>query len=270
MKINTRPDLKFISREEQVSFSDSIDGHPLLLAEKTWCQVEEYLKTKNTVIVPIGSTEQHSPSGLLGIDFLSAEKIAHAVSSISKTICAPTLPIGMALHHMAFAGTMSFTPKTYELVIQEIILSLYQHGFKKFIILNGHGGNIAPVTSSFSTIKLSAPDSDLKLINWWTLKEVQDYESIHFGDKNGTHATCGEVSVTMYTHPNAYQNIKHPPEYNINKTSKPWPLSAIQFRNAYPLGNVGSNPLLATAEHGRKIFQIAVQSSLEVLASLQE
>lgn len=231
----------------------------VLLYEMTWPQVEKYLCEKKTILVPVGSTEQHGPTGPIGIDFLTAWEISREVGMRTHTLVSSPLSFGMALHHMDFPGTISLKPSTYVRVIQEIAQSLIQHGFKKIIFVNGHGGNIASITTAFSEIKDSNDTTDLSLINWWHLPEVVSYESQHFGDQNGFHATVGEISCTMHIHPQAnYGDGSF--VYEPTAERPHWPMAPVEFREVFKDGRMGSNPNLATAEHGAKIFEIAVQS----------
>ncbi|MGZ3772201.1 MAG: creatininase family protein [Pseudobdellovibrionaceae bacterium] len=231
----------------------------LNLQEKTWPQIEEYLKTKKEIIVPVGSTEQHGPTGLLGIDFMTAWEIAKTVGMKTNTLVAPPLCVGMAVHHMAFPGTMTLSPLTYIQVITEIIQSLGRHGFNKFIFINGHGGNTAPLTSAFCQAKQHQETYDIKLFNWWLLPEVTDYESKVFGQQNGFHATCGEISVSMFLNPEVYQDI--PKEAFTPTQERPyWPMAPQEFRKVFPDGRMGSNPALCSVEHGKLLFNLAVNS----------
>lgn len=231
----------------------------MLLEELSWPQVEEYLKTKKTILFPVGSTEQHGSIGLIGIDYISSRDIAKAVGEKTKTLVAPPLPFGMALHHMAFPGTMSLTPLTYIQVITELIDSLATHGFEEIIFINGHGGNIAPLTSALSEALQKHPKLQFQILNWWQIKEVQDYDTIHFKDEAGFHATVTEVSVTMYTHPAAYATQKAY-EHFPSATRTSWPLSPSEFRKTFPDGRMGSNLKLASADHGKKVFDLVVQT----------
>lgn len=230
------------------------------LSELTWPDIEKYLKTKKQIIVPVGSTEQHGPTGIIGIDYLTAQAIAEEVGLQTATLVAPPLPYGMALHHMDFPGTMSLTPSTYIQVIVELIQSLRKHGFENLVFVNGHGGNIAPLTSAFSEAKKNGDSFKIKLINWWHLPEVQSYEKEVFKDENGFHATCGEISVTMKTHPQAYAKIQNVQDYPKTPNKYHWPMGASEFRQTFTDGRMGSNPSLATKDHGDRIFEIAVKS----------
>ncbi|MGZ3743845.1 MAG: creatininase family protein [Pseudobdellovibrionaceae bacterium] len=236
------------------------------LAEKTWPMIEEYLKNKKTIILPLGSTEQHGPNGLLGTDFLSAWEIAKKVGENTKTLVSPPLCFGMAQHHMAFPGTMSFTPLTYIQVLTELFQSLAQHGFREFTIINGHGGNIPSINAAFSQALGKDQEFVFHLFNWWHLPEVQSYEKQHFGEANGFHATCGEISVLMHTHQEAYKEV--PANFKFSPTPReyPWPMSPRNFKNTFADGRMGSDPSLATQKHGEKIFHIAVDAISQKLA----
>ncbi|HEX2890383.1 creatininase family protein, partial [Vineibacter terrae] len=71
----------------------------------TWPDVEQYLKTSTGIIIPIGSTEQHGPNGLVGTDALTAEFIAQGVGDKTGALVTPTISVGMAQHHLGFPGS---------------------------------------------------------------------------------------------------------------------------------------------------------------------
>jgi len=169
--------------------------------------VEAYLKTKDQIIIPIGSTEQHGPTGLIGTDFVTAQKISQAAGQQQTILVAPPICYGMAMHHMAFPGSATLTPLTFITMLSEIIQAFAQHGFRRFLFINGHGGNIAPTTTAFSQALGQDQDLVLKLFNWWQNQDVVAYEQEHFGESNGQHATCGEVSLTQHLRPQAFEKI---------------------------------------------------------------
>jgi creatinine amidohydrolase len=236
----------------------------MFLPEMTWTQIEDHLRTKKTIIFPVGSTEQHGPSGLIGTDYITAWEVARQLGQKTQTLVAAPLCFGMAVHHMAFPGTMTLSPVLYTQVITELLQSLLHHGFEKIILINGHGGNIAPITTAFCQVKQKNETCDLKLVNWWHLKSVQDYEKEHFGDDNGFHATVGEISATMAILPEAFKTIVHPTD-RANTKELMWPMSPSQFRSAYPDGRMGSSPRLATGEHGKKLIDLAVQELVSLV-----
>ena len=180
---------------------------------KTWQFVEDYLKTKTGIIIPIGSTEQHGPTGLIGTDALTAEMIARGAGEKAEALVAPTISVGMAQHHLAFAGSVTLRPTTLIAVVRDTVVSLARHGFTRFFFVNGHGGNIATVTAAFSEIyaersmeRLSnQPSIKCALRNWWDGPGVKRLSQELYPAGEGSHATASEVALTWYKYPETMQ-----------------------------------------------------------------
>ena len=173
----------------------------MLLQLCTWQEVEERLADSTGIIVPIGSTEQHGPNGLIGTDALCAEVIAKEVGEAEDALVAPTISVGMAQHHMAFAGSMTLRPSTLIAVLRDNVQSLVRHGFTRFYFINGHGGNVATVNAAFSEIYAeSSLDADhgnrpvprCKLQNWYDAPGVRRISREVYGAAEGSHATPSE------------------------------------------------------------------------------
>lgn len=235
----------------------------MLLHLSTWLEVERYLEQSPGIILPIGSTEQHSPIGVIGTDAICAEAIARGVGEVAQALVAPTINVGMALHHTAFPGSMSLRPSTMILVIRDYVTCLARSGFRKFFFVNGHGGNVATLKAAFSETyahlaDLGIPEADkvhCQVSNWYMCGSVYKLAKELYGDQEGSHATPSEVALTQYLYPEA---IKQAPLSEA--VAKGHPIyGAIDFRRRYPDGRMGSNPGLATPEHGKQFYELAVK-----------
>ncbi len=226
------------------------------LALSNYPAVQNYLKEKNVIIIPIGSVEQHSPVGLIGTDHLIAEEIAYKIGELTKTFVAPTLSYGMSNHHLGFPGTISINPTTLIALVRDILISLYKHGFKKFYFINGHGGNIASTEAAFSELTRDY-DITCKIISWWTHPDIAELNRKLFGDKDGHHATPSEISQTIYFYQSAFQLPIS--SFEVENKPHPWPLSPNDFKKHFPDGRMGSDPSLASYDLGKQIFEEAVK-----------
>ncbi len=230
----------------------------------TWTEVESYLHNSRGIIIPIGSTEQHGPTGIIGTDAVCAEAIAIEVGSITQALVAPTINVGMALHHADFPGTISLRPSTLILVIRDYLTCLARSGFTKFFFINGHGGNIATLKAAYAETyahlaDLNIPNADrveCQTANWFMCHRVHHLARELYGDREGSHATPSEIALTQYLYPAAIKSAPLDPNC-LSKERKI--LGAADFRRRYPDGRMGSDPSLATPAHGKQFFDLAVQ-----------
>ncbi len=233
----------------------------------TWQEVETYLQTSRAILIPIGSTEQHGPTGLIGTDALCPEIIG-GLAAESGLLMAPTFNIGVAQHHMEFPGSMTLRPSTFIANMVDWVDSLAKHGFTHFYWLNGHGGNIATINAGFAEIYASRsldtgnggrPAVRCKLRNWWEGKETYAKCKALYGNAHGAHATPSEVAVTQYAYPDHIKTAPLSPEIAPNGGFT----DARDYRNRFPDGRIGSNPGLATPEDGEVLAKLAAKEVTE-------
>ena len=175
------------------------------LALSTWHEVEDYLRTSRGIIIPIGSTEQHGPNGLIGTDHLDAEFVAKGVGDEIGCLVAPTLTIGMSQHHLGFTGSITLRPSTLIALVGDVVTSLMKHGFERFLFINGHGGNVATVTAAFDEVyaasSMRGPGESspvrCKMVFWSQGLRATALAKELYGDANGSHATASEVSLSQ-------------------------------------------------------------------------
>ena len=229
-----------------------------------WPEIEAYLATSKAILIPIGSTEQHGPLGLLGTDAICAEFIARQAGDEGGFLVGPTFNVGQAQHHMSFPGTITLRPSTMIAAMTDWANSLRHHGFQRIYWLNGHGGNIATINAAFAEIHHATsfdPSGQThalrcSLRNWWELAGVTELIRSLFPVGEGSHATPSEISVTQYACPGT--------EKGADLTVKIAPSGPIfdaeDFRRRYPDGRIGSDPTLANPEAGKKLVDAAVRA----------
>ncbi len=242
----------------------------MFLQTATWPEVEAYLKTSTAILIPIGSTEQHGPSGFVGTDALCPEILARGIAEQTGALIAPTISVGMAQHHLGFPGSITLRPSTLIAVLRDWIASLARHGFDRFYFLNGHGGNIATVTAAFAEVYAEAslgeapsnrPPLRCKLRSWFEPPQVQSLCKELFGSADGQHATASEISLTYFGYPEAGERAA---KASANLSPKVAPsggfTDAADYRRRFPDGRMGSDPALASAEKGQRIYETAVDA----------
>ena len=233
----------------------------MLLHQSTWIEIGQFLDRSRTVVIPIGSNEQHGPTGLLGTDWMCPEIIAHQAQKDADILIGPTFNIGMAQHHLGFPGTISLRPSTFIAAIGDWTRSLAAHGFEKILFLNGHGGNIATIEAAFSELYAEASFARrpagfaLKLCNWWDLEGVGELARAQFPTGHGTHATPSEIAITQWAYPDSIKTADYSP-----RIAPAGPIREAQdFRARHPDGRMGSDPALATPEKGGELVALAAK-----------
>ncbi len=242
----------------------------MLIAYSSWPEIDARLKSTKTVIIPIGSNEQHGPTGLLGTDWLCPEIIAQAAEKTDDgLVIAPTFNIGMAQHHLAFAGTISLRPSTFMAAITDWVSSLSRHGFERIYFLNGHGGNVATIEATFSELYAEWSFLDepcpyvLKLRNWWDLPGVMGVCNGLFPTGHGMHATPSEIAVTQAAYPDRIKTADYSPKIAPNGPIR----DAADYRARFPDGRIGSDPGQASPEKGQRIIDAAIPALIKDVAA---
>lgn len=135
------------------------------IADMNWKQVEEFLERDDRGILPIGSTEQHADLSLC-VDAILAERVAIDAAEPLGVPVFPAMPFGCSPYFSAFPGTVSLRVETLLAVTRDVVASMYRSGFRRVMIVNGHGGNAAVGNLCRELIREHTGLS-LKFHNWW-------------------------------------------------------------------------------------------------------
>jgi len=150
------------------------------IREMNWMQVKEYLRADDRVLVPLGSTEQHGFLSLM-VDAILPERLALEAAEPLGIPVYPAMPYGIAPYFTGFPGTVSLRLETYLRVIEDVLNSLAGAGFRRIMLVNGHGGN-SPAGSFAVEWMAAHPGVRVKLHNWWnapeTMARVQEIDPV--------------------------------------------------------------------------------------------
>jgi creatinine amidohydrolase len=158
------------------------------ICEMSWGQVEAYLTTDDRCVLPIGSVEQHAGLSLC-VDMILAERVAVEAAEPLGVPVYPAMPFGITPGFLAYPGTISLKVATLLAVVRDAVESLRRAGFRRVLIVNGHGGN-APVGSLAGELMAEWPEMSVKFHSWWSAPRV--WETVQAIDPSGTHANWME------------------------------------------------------------------------------
>ena len=146
--------------------------------EMNWLQVEDYLKRDDRAVLPLGSTEQHAYLSLC-VDNILAERVATEAAEAAGIPVFPTVNYGLTPYFRAYPGSVTLRTATYLNIVKDLLDSLTESGFRRILIVNGHGGN-SPAQGFVSEWMADNPSCRVKFHNWWsaprTLQKVQEID----------------------------------------------------------------------------------------------
>ncbi len=140
------------------------------LWDSNWMQVEEYLRHDDRVVVPLGSTEQHGYLSL-GVDAMLCEQAAVEAAETEGVPVLPALPYGLTPTFTAYPGTINIRPATYFALIRDLLDTLREQGFRRLLLVNGHGGN-APAAETAQEWAAEHPDCEVLFHGWLIEPEI--------------------------------------------------------------------------------------------------
>jgi creatinine amidohydrolase len=229
----------------------------VLLQELNWPAAAA--ATKLPVVVPIAAVEQHGRHLPVFTDsMLLGEVIRLAAGElVDRVVWTPLLWLGNSHHHMDFAGTLSAAPRTYLNILGDLIDNLVTHGFRRIVLLNGHGGNIVPAGQAiFEARQRYRERSDLLLLaaTYWLLgSKPRQADPSLVQDQMG-HACEWETSMILHLAPHLVGDLSHvdavSPKMPFDPVSQGW-----ITKDRSLAGHIG-DPRQASAAKGETLFRM--------------
>lgn len=240
----------------------------MVLAQLTWPEVEAASKDV-VVLIPTGAVEQHGPHLPLGTDALIVTAFAEGVEAELRehVLLTPTLWLGASSHHLPFPGTLSASFDPYAGALRAVILSLHRHGFWKFYVLNGHGGNSAPNEVALRDLKAEYPNLLLGSALYTPYAEDIIDKVMAGPVKELQHACEAEASLMMHLHPNLVRKDRLRDD-GLGAT-RPVRGMIHHFDEITEQGSWGY-ATLARPDKGRAIFEETLEEIVDAVRSLAD
>jgi creatinine amidohydrolase len=240
----------------------------------TWPEINEAVGMRKVCIIPCGAVEQHGEHLPLDVDLVCPGGIARGVGEklTDKVLVLPTIAYGYTGHVMDFPGTINTHYETFIKQVLDVTKSLVFHGFKKIILLNGHGSNMPNLDLAARRTNLET-DGECLLVAWWHLLTVdKDFlPSWREGTFPGSCAHACELETSMYLYLDEAGVRKDKIKNDISKLNRDgnpylWndlvaagPGALTSWTSSYSQMGVIGQPELATKEKGKRAFQEAVK-----------
>ncbi|MFE3121337.1 creatininase family protein [Streptomyces niveus] len=238
---------------------------PLRLAEMTTVEAADAVTSSPVVILPAGAFEQHGPGMPMATDTVRAESVVDLVAAelAGRAVIGPVIPVGVSPHHLAFAGTVTLSTTTFAAVVREYVDSLHRHGWRKILVVTGHGGNNATLGTVAQDLLVTRPDIQFS----WTPLTALAPDAVADMRVSEVHGHSGEAETAQMLHlaPHLVHTDRLTP--GSTATAELDPLSRLS-RRGHPALTVGydrlsangvlGDPRRATAAAGQAIVDTAV------------
>jgi creatinine amidohydrolase len=228
-------------------------------AEMTAPRIRDLSRQETLILAPIAACEQHSRHLPVFTDTIIAGAVAESVERnlTDRVVLLPVLWLGASEHHLPFGGTLTATLSTYERMLVELLTPLLQDGFRRVMLLNGHGGNIDPLHVALRRLDTAFPRAMLTGAAYWEIAEEEIAALCAGPRKTMGHACEIETSMMMHLRPDLVrkESIKDDPD------EMPAALKGLfwarDFGRRTHHGAVG-HPEFADAERGKAMLEAIV------------
>jgi creatinine amidohydrolase len=245
----------------------------------SWQEVAALDRERTVAILPVAAVEQHGPHLPLDTDTFLCTQVVEAAATQAQAggpvLVAPTHAYGSSAHHMAFAGTLTLTAATFLASVGELCRSLIAHGFRRLIVVNGHGGNSALAREAVQ--QLAIDERVLAAaVDYWALAREAAAEVRDSPPGGMAHACELETSLMLYLRPESVRSelVRREipdPRFEPERLDLLWPGPVATGWRTHELSSSGvlGAPDLATGEKGKRLFEACVEGLSRVIEELR-
>ena len=244
---------------------ETADEEPVAAA-RTAAEIRSVGQQQGSVVVPVGSVEQHGKHLPVATDTLLADAIARfgarRVSAELPVLLTPPIWSGVSSHHMDFGGTISLGVETMIAVLSDVAESVLDNGFDAVVFLNGHGGNKSVVGTAVSKIGAAFPDAQILGVTYFDLA-APFIDDIRDSDSGGmAHGGEFETSLLLHLRPDLVRmqraeatSLEEPYDRSTSDMFETGPLAVYRSFLEYSESGAVGDPSLASAEKGENLYE---------------
>jgi creatinine amidohydrolase len=250
---------------------------PYRLAGMTWREVEVAVERSSTMLLPVGSTEQHGHHLPLGVDVYMPEAIAERVARRTGCLLAPPIWFGVSPHHTFRPGTFTVESETFRRYVRDVCVSAAEWGVESVLLVNGH--YLAQDPELEIVVRELTTEHDLRAFHVPLVSVFEDAAREARRSDVSFHAAEFETACMLSLYPDLVRMDRAepvaPPDdalpltdydaYGDNRVG--WALSADRMDELTPAGHVG-DPTVATAGTGDRLVEEAVGNVAELVGAL--
>ena len=249
--------------------------HKTPISEMSWYEFRDAMAFNDLIIIPVGSNEEHGPHNPLGTDTILARELARRIGEQAGVPVAPEIPIGSTHNLAAFPGTVNVDPMLLRKVVFEIAESYVLHGARRFLFVNGHGGNSNSL--DFVCDDLHAKYNDVIAMHseWWkVLPFISQYKCDDHGGKHETSFVldvdpdlCHMERAKTVPRASLTERLTYTDKFRFDGVNIP--TCGVTLDKLTPMGNYGARAEEATAELGAEMSRIYVDYCVELVKELK-
>ena len=256
-----------------------------LYGELTWPEVNTAVSQEKVILMPVGSTEQHGPHLPLDVDNLIVSSLCLEAGrrSPDKVLVAPAIPYGYNIHAMDYPGTMHVGYEHFINYCVDVCKSFAYHGFKRIVIVNGHGSN-TPLLDFVSRRTILETDALAAAFMWWSLLTMDPDFIPSFRESvfPGGAGHAGEVETSIYLHLAgdkaqmdkagdhiSWYNRQGAEGFQWGDAFGSGPINLMEWTSTFVDDGTFGQPSLASAEKGERIFEEELTRLLQFVEEFQ-
>jgi creatinine amidohydrolase len=258
---------------------------PYLYEHMTWEEINDAVRDDCCALIPAATIEDHGPHLPVDTDVVIVSAICERAAQLApgEVVLLPCVRIGYSPHHIDFPGTLTVRWSTFVEYVLDITRSLAYHGFRKILIVNGHGSNRPLLEMVARLTVVERPDVHCAFVSWWDLHDVREAFNRMRESPVTSHACEAETSAYLAIDPERVKMDRAEPDMTYQMTSHFWgdllgskpdpsfknPVWMTEYWSMDTRNGVKGDPTRATAEKGRVIIEAAARELSEIIRELR-